>query len=59
MILKNAAECRKCGSVIESKHVHDFVSCVCGAIFVDGGRQYLRRGGSLDDIIDRSEVEDE
>lgn len=54
-IVKNAAECARCGDVIESKHRHDFVSCKCGAIFVDGGLSYLRRGGELGDIIERSE----
>lgn len=44
MILRNAARCKKCGDEIESKHRHDFVSCGCGAIFVDGGHAYLRRG---------------
>jgi hypothetical protein len=56
MILRNAIECRKCGDTIESRSVHDFKFCSCGAVFVDGGREYLRWGGSLDDIIDRSEV---
>lgn len=56
MIVRNAAECARCGDVIESKYRHDFVSCSCGAIFVDGGTDYLRRGGeSLELIIDRSE----
>jgi len=59
-IVRNSAKCRKCGDEIESRSVHDFVYCSCGAIFVDGGREYLRRGGaSLDDIEDTSiEVEE-
>ena len=44
-ITRNAARCRVCKQVIESKHVHDYVSCACGAIAVDGGRSYLRRVG--------------
>jgi hypothetical protein len=56
-ILKNVAECRLCGDIIESKHRHDFVRCGCGEIFTDGGTTYLRRGASdLANIIDRSEV---
>lgn len=43
-ILKNKAQCLKCGDIIESKYVHDFVHCKCGEIFVDGGKMYLRRG---------------
>ena len=41
--IKNAIQCKLCGEVIESKHVHDFVQCKCGACAVDGGHEYLRR----------------
>jgi hypothetical protein len=59
-IVKNAAQCAKCDSIVESKHRHDFVSCKCGAIFVDGGHEYLRSGGNLEDFISLSEsVEDD
>lgn len=44
MIIRNAAQCAKCDDVIESTHRHDFVSCKCGSIFVDGGKDYLRAG---------------
>jgi tRNA(Ile2) C34 agmatinyltransferase TiaS len=43
-ILKNKAKCNHCGDVLESKHVHDFVKCSCGRIFIDGGKEYLRFG---------------
>jgi hypothetical protein len=42
-IIKNAIRCNLCGEEIESRHVHDFVTCRCGACSVDGGREYLRR----------------
>lgn len=42
-IIRNAARCKKCGDVIESKHRHDFVTCSCGALSVDGGKDYLKR----------------
>jgi hypothetical protein len=42
--MRNRARCRRCGDVIESRHRHDFVSCGCRAIFVDGGMDYLRAG---------------
>lgn len=42
-IIKYAIQCKLCGEVIESKHVHDFVQCKCGACAVDGGHDYLRR----------------
>lgn len=53
-IIQNEAQCMKCGKIIVSKHVHDFVECICGAIFVDGGMEYLRRGGNPEDFVDRS-----
>lgn len=51
-IRRNAAMCLKCKSVIESTHVHDYVSCYCGAIAVDGGREYLKRSGNPDNFKD-------
>lgn len=51
----NKARCKKCGDVIESKFRHDFQSCKCGAIFVDGGRDYCRRGGNSEDFEELSE----
>ena len=42
-IIKDVIQCKLCGEVIESKHVHDFVQCKCGACAVDGGHEYLRR----------------
>lgn len=42
-IIRNAIRCNVCGEEIESRHVHDFVTCRCGACSVDGGREYLRR----------------
>lgn len=58
-IVKNAAKCKKCGDVIESKHVHDFVTCKCGAISVDGGHFYLKRSAmDFDDIEELSEYEE-
>jgi len=46
----NAARCLKCNRVIVSRHVHDFVWCLCRNIFVDGGLDYQRIGGyALDD----------
>jgi hypothetical protein len=54
-ILKNAARCLKCGETIVSRHRHDFVTCKCGAISVDGGRAYLRRCGNPDAFEELSE----
>lgn len=40
--MKNRAKCRLCLSIIESKHTHDYVSCGCGEIAVDGGNDCCR-----------------
>ena len=42
MILKNSKRCNHCNDEIESKHRHDFVTCKCGKIAVDGGKDYGR-----------------
>lgn len=60
MIVQNAVFCNKCNDFIFSKHRHDFVSCSCGAISVDGGQEYLRRVGDLSVAVDHSwEIPDE
>jgi hypothetical protein len=43
MIKANKAKCLYCGDVIESKHRHDYVTCTCGNLSVDGGKDYLKR----------------
>lgn len=38
--------CGVCSTVLESKHVHDFVRCGCSnRTFLDGGDDYIRCGG--------------
>lgn len=54
MILLNKAKCNTCGDEIVSRSRHDWVQCSCKAIFVDGGQEYLRRGGNLEDITELS-----
>ena len=44
-VLYNRGKCRLCDTVIQSYTRHDFRECACGASFVDGGQEYLRRGG--------------
>jgi hypothetical protein len=57
VVVRNAARCRKCGTVVESAHRHDWRSCPCGAVFVDGGTAYLRRGFThQDDLEELSET---
>lgn len=43
-------KCLKCGDIIESKYRHNFISCSCGACFVDGGNDYCRVGGNFEDM---------
>ena len=43
MIIKNQVKCNHCGDIIESKNRHDFRTCSCGRVSVDGGHDYLRR----------------
>ena len=52
-ILINMAQCLVCKTVLVSRTRHDFVSCPCGT-FVDGGTDYLRRGGLLDEMVEMS-----
>jgi hypothetical protein len=42
VLTKNAAKCKDCGDIIESKHRHDMVSCQCGSIAIDGGLDYIK-----------------
>jgi hypothetical protein len=56
-IIVNKVLCKKCGSIIESKHANDFQRCSCGAIAIDGGTDYQRASwpsGDVDDYIDFS-----
>lgn len=62
-IIKNQARCKRCGEMVESVHVHNFVPCKCfkdsdgrQGIAVDGGHNYLRRIGNLEDYEDMSET---
>lgn len=57
-IIKNSIKCKKCGDEIESKTVHDFRFCKCGAVAVDGGHDYLRRCGKREDWEETSVTRD-
>lgn len=57
-IIRNLVYCKKCRTVLESKHVHDFAQCKCGN-FTDGGHEYARRGGDINALIDLSTYKDE
>lgn len=54
-IIKNVIRCNHCGDVLESAYTHDFKTCKCGTVSVDGGHDYLRRCfNTLDDFTDLS-----
>lgn len=53
----NKIKCKKCGEVLESTFRHDFRTCKCGAVSVDGGHAYLRRCGNREDFEELSEIE--
>lgn len=56
VVVTNKAQCKLCGDVIESKHRHDFKSCKCGEISVDGGKSYIKRSAkNLGNIIELSD----
>lgn len=59
IIVSNKVQCKQCGDIIESKHRHDFVSCSCGKVMIDGGREYMRWLGNFEDFIDLSEITSE
>jgi hypothetical protein len=42
-LYRNAAKCKGCLEILESTYRHDFVSCSCGNLSVDGGHDYPRR----------------
>ena len=54
MIVENTVVCLSCGDKIVSKHRHDFVTCTCGSVSVDGGQEYLRRIGDFGNAMDIS-----
>lgn len=42
--MRNRAKCKLCGDILESFHAHDFVTCKCGEISIDGGDNYFKCG---------------
>lgn len=72
--MRNRAKCKKCGDVLESFHRHDYVTCSCGQISIDGGQDCFRANAfdwtnflRLDDqdreipvkVVDKENVEKE
>ena len=42
-ILENAAICKLCGDYLRSNNRHDYKTCSCGNLSVDGGSWYAKR----------------
>lgn len=58
-LIANMAQCLGCKTIIRSEHTHDFKSCTCGRVCVDGGRDYTRRVfSSASDYKDLSVYDD-
>ena len=53
-IISNKIKCKKCGDVIESKSTNDLKRCSCGAVAIDGGKDYLKRIGYEEDYEELS-----
>lgn len=49
--MRNRAKCKKCGTIIESFHATDYVTCSCGEIFVDQGKSMRCGAGSWDNFL--------
>lgn len=54
MMTRNIWRCKLCGSMVESRSRHDYQSCQCGNLSVDGG---IEAGGTLE-FKDESQIED-
>lgn len=54
MILSNQVRCNQCGDEPFSANTHDYRTCSCGNIAVDGGMSYLRRVGGENGYTDMS-----
>lgn len=59
MIEQKGIKCPSCEDEIYSNSRHDFVSCSCGEVFIDGGFDYIRVGFTSKRPIDISRTLDE
>ena len=55
-IISNKIKCKKCGDIIESKSTNHYKRCSCGAVAIDGGKDYLKRIGKEKDYIELSKL---
>lgn len=58
-LIKNQAQCLLCNDIITSTSLHNFVTCKCGNLSVDGGNYYAKRlYEKKESYLDLSEYED-
>lgn len=55
--MRNRAKCKLCSDILESFHRHDYVTCKCGEIAIDGGNDYLKC--SARDWVNLLRIDDE
>ncbi|RKP54123.1 hypothetical protein D7Z26_12120 [Cohnella endophytica] len=53
-IIRNIIRFKHCLDTIESVDVYDIKTCSCGKVGVDGGTEYLKRLGVVDDYEELS-----
>lgn len=51
----DAIQCPNCKDIIFSRAHHDYHSCTCGGISIDGGFEYLKFGWD-DKLVNREEI---
>jgi hypothetical protein len=57
--MRNRIQCLLCNEIIESKHRHDYVTCSCGNVSVDGGQDYCKVNFKTDQWKPVKEKEDD
>lgn len=58
-IKRNRAQCLICNEIIESTYTHDYTTCSCGNVSVDGGHDYLKRAvKEMSGFLEMAETEE-
>lgn len=56
VIVRNSAICHSCNTSLVSTTRHDYRSCICGKVFVDGGSVYIRHGWTYRDLYENTSI---
>ena len=51
MMIVTGLRCLSCGDVIFSRARHDFMTCSCGKVSIDGGFDYNKISGERDNFV--------